>query len=92
MPEPKRIEELFTQVNNCYNNLTVGKDLLQTIKCPVLVLAGDRDQVNTIEHVVNAAQMIPIHQICIIPNGTHPVFNENFEAVWASIKPFINYQ
>lgn len=89
MPQPERIEEVFTQVSSCYSNLTIGKELLQTIKCPVLLLAGDRDQGNTIEHVVNAAQMISNHQICIIPNGTHPVFNENFEAVWASIKPFI---
>jgi pimeloyl-ACP methyl ester carboxylesterase len=89
MPEPNRIEEVFQQVSNCYSKLTVGKDLLETIKCPVLVMAGDRDQGNSVEHVVNAARMIPNSQICIIPNGTHPVFNENFKAVWASIVPFL---
>ncbi len=63
--------------------------LLGAIKCPVLVLAGDRDQGNTVEHVINAARMIPKHQISIIPNTTHTVFLENFPAVWASIVPFL---
>jgi pimeloyl-ACP methyl ester carboxylesterase len=90
MPEPNRLEEVFEQVGNCYSKLTVGKELLGSIKCPVLVMAGDRDQGNSVEHVVNAARMIPIHQISIIPNATHPVFNDNFAAVWASIAPFLN--
>jgi len=89
MPEPNRIEEVFEQVSSCYNKLTVGKDLLGSIKCPVLVMAGDRDEGNSVEHVLNAARMIPVHQISIIPNGTHPVFTENFAAVWASIAPFL---
>jgi pimeloyl-ACP methyl ester carboxylesterase len=89
MPQPNRLQEVFDQVGNCYNNLTVGKDLLGSLKCPVLVMAGDRDQGNTVEHIVNAARMIPNHQISIIPNGTHPVFNDNFAAVWASIVPFL---
>lgn len=90
MPEPNRIEEVFQQVSSCYNKLTVGKDLLGTIKCPVLVMAGDRDQGNSVEHVVSAARLIFNSQISIIPNGTHPVFNENFKAVWSSIVPFLN--
>lgn len=89
MPEPERLEEMFAQVSNCYSKATVGKALLGAIKCPVLVLAGDRDQGNTVERVVNAARMIPKHQICIIPNTTHTVFLENFAAVWASVEPFL---
>jgi pimeloyl-ACP methyl ester carboxylesterase len=89
MPEPNRLEEMFAGVCNCYNKLTVGKDLLGTIKCPVLVMAGDRDGGNTVEHVVNAARMIPNHQISIIPNTGHGCFLENFEAAWASIAPFL---
>jgi pimeloyl-ACP methyl ester carboxylesterase len=89
MPEPNRIEDLFTQVANCYNQVTVSKDLLNTIKCPVLVLAGDRDEGNPVERVVSAARFIPNHQISIIPNTTHTVFLENFGAVWESIVPFL---
>jgi pimeloyl-ACP methyl ester carboxylesterase len=43
MPEPNRLEDLFSGVNTCYSKLTVGKDLLGNIKCPVLVMAGDKD-------------------------------------------------
>lgn len=89
MPEPQRLEEMVAQVGNCYNHLTVGRDLLGAIKCPVLVLAGDRDQGNSVEHVVNAARMIPMHQIGIIPNTGHTVFLENWQAVWASVAPFL---
>lgn len=89
MPDPNRLEDLFAQVQNCYSKVTVGKELLGAIKCPVLVMAGDRDTGNSVEHVVNAARMIPNHQISIIPNTTHTVFLENFAAVWASIVPFL---
>jgi pimeloyl-ACP methyl ester carboxylesterase len=89
MPEPHRIEDLFAGVANCYNNLTVSKDLLSLIKCPVLVVAGDKDDGNPIERVVSAARYIPKHQICIIPNTTHECFTENFKASWASIEPFL---
>ncbi len=89
MPEPNRVQDLLTQIGNCYNNVTVGKELLGAIKCPVLVMAGDRDQGNPVERVVSAARYIPKHQISIIPNGSHTVFLENFDAVWASIVPFL---
>jgi pimeloyl-ACP methyl ester carboxylesterase len=91
MPEPNRIEEMFAQVCNCYNKLTVGKDLLGAIKCPVLVMAGDRDGGNPVERVVSAARMIPNHQISIIPNTGHGCFLENFKASWECIVPFINH-
>jgi pimeloyl-ACP methyl ester carboxylesterase len=90
MPEPKRLEEMFAGVCACYNKLTVGKYLLGAIKCPVMIMAGDNDGGNSVEHVVNAARMIPKHQISIIPNTGHGCFLENFAATWASIAPFLN--
>lgn len=89
MPEPDRLEEMFAGVRNCYNKLTVSKDVLGSIKCPVLVMAGDRDDGNPVERVVSAARFIPKHQISIIPNAGHGCFLENFEATWASILPFL---
>jgi pimeloyl-ACP methyl ester carboxylesterase len=89
MPEPNRVEDLFTQVANCYNNITVGKELLEAIQCPVLVMAGDRDGGNPVERVVSAGRYISKHQIAIIPNTGHGCFLENFEAAWASILPFL---
>jgi pimeloyl-ACP methyl ester carboxylesterase len=88
-PEPNRIEEMFAGVCACYNKLTVGKELLETIKCPVLVMAGDHDDGNPIERVVSAAKFIPKHQISIIANTGHGCFLENFEATWGNIAPFL---
>jgi pimeloyl-ACP methyl ester carboxylesterase len=89
MPEPNRIEDLFAGVANCYNNVSVSKELLSSIKCPVLVMAGDLDDGNPVERVVSAARFIPNHQISIIPNTTHECFTENFKAAWANIEPFL---
>jgi pimeloyl-ACP methyl ester carboxylesterase len=89
MPEPIRLEEVFQKIRNCYNQLTVSKDLLGAIKCPVLVMAGDRDEVNTVQNVLNAALLIPNHQIAIISNAGHPAFIDNFTAAWACISPFL---
>ena len=52
-------------------------------------MAGDRDQSNPVQLVVNTAQMIPHSQVGIIPNCTHSVFLENFTAVWACVLPFL---
>ncbi len=91
MPEPQRLQEMFTLLGNMYNHLILNKDFFQTIQCPVLVMAGDRDQGNPPQRVVTTAQMIPHSLIGIVPNCTHPVFLENFPAVWASIVPFLTY-
>jgi pimeloyl-ACP methyl ester carboxylesterase len=89
MPEPNRLEEMFAGVNACYTKLTVGSDLLKDIKCPVLVMAGDKDDSNPVERVVKAARFISKSQIAIIPNTTHECFTENFDASWACILPFL---
>jgi hypothetical protein len=52
-------------------------------------MAGDRYEGNSVERVVSAARLIPMHQICIVPNGTHSAFLEKFDAVWAGIVPFL---
>lgn len=80
---------MFAGVSVCYNKVTVSKDLLSIIKCPVIVMAGDHDDGNPIERVVSAARYISKHQISIIPNTGHGCFLENFDAVWASIEPFL---
>lgn len=89
MPEPKRLQEMFTKVGNMYNRLTLDSTFFQTIKCSTLVMAGDKDAGNPPQRVVHTAQMITNSQIGIIPNTSHGTFLENFSAVWACILPFI---
>lgn len=89
MPQPERLQEMFTMLGSMYSRLTLDSNFFVTIKCPVLVMAGDRDASNPIQRVVNTAQMIPNSQVGIIPNTTHGVFLENFQAVWACVVPFL---
>lgn len=89
MPEPQRLQEMFTKLGSMYDRLTLDKEFFQTIKCPTLVMAGDRDPGNPAMRVISTAQMIPYSQVGIIPNTTHGVFLESFNAVWACIVPFL---
>jgi len=89
MPEPERIEEFWKAMENFYNTMTASKELFSTIKCPVLVMAGELDRNAPLPTVINAYNMIPKSQLCIIPNTGHVVFFENFPAVWASMVPFL---
>ena len=89
MPEPQRLQEMFTKLGNMYNQLTLDSTFFQTIKCATLVMAGDKDVSNSPQKVVHTARMIPHSSVGIIPNCTHGVFLENFPAVWACVVPFL---
>lgn len=91
MPDSNRLEDLFKQVSTCYSKVTVGKDLLSKIKCPVLLMAGDNDTGNPVERIFSAASFIPEHYLSIIPNVGHGCHNDNFEACWAAMGPFIDF-
>ncbi len=89
MPEPERLEEFWMNMADFYNTMTASKALFATIKCPVLVMAGELDRNAPLPTVINAYNMIPKSQLSIIPNTGHVVFMENFAAVWASMLPFL---
>lgn len=89
MPEPQRLQEMFTQLGSMYNKLTLDSLFFKTIKCATLVMAGDMDESNPPQRVINTAQMIPGSRLGIIPNSTHGVFLQNFTAVWACVVPFL---
>ena len=74
MPEPQRLQEMFTKLGNMYNRLTLDKVFFQTIPCPTMVMAGDKDPGNPVQRVVSTAQLILKSQVAIIPNTTHTVF------------------
>lgn len=88
-PEPNRIDEWFVSLNKYYNNLDIGSSVFEKIKCPVLVLAGEKDQNAPLETVLKAYHTIPNAQLAIIANAPHEAFIVNFDAVWANIKPFL---
>jgi len=91
MPQPERFDEWLESIGKYYNSVSIGKEILGAIKCPVLVLAGELDQNAPLKTVIAAYEMIPHAQLSIIPGAPHPVFLVNFPAVWASIGPFLQW-
>lgn len=89
MPEPKRLQEMFDKISDATAKMLLSKNFFSTIKCPVLVMAGNHDQFLNTQRVVNASKMIPNAELSIIPNATHAAFLENFPAVWSVTKSFL---
>lgn len=89
MPQPQRLGEMFSQVATMYNHLTVDRALMQSIQCPALVMAGDRDEGNPVDRMLRTSQDLRRGQLGIIPNAGHGAFISNFPAVWADVVPFI---
>jgi pimeloyl-ACP methyl ester carboxylesterase len=89
MPQPGRLQEYWTNLAKFYNTMKASKELFQSIHCPVLVMAGERDMNAPLATIIAAYQMIPNSQLSIIPDAPHPVFLVNFPAVWACVVPFL---
>jgi len=72
MPEPNRWGEFVELLKLAWiNQVTITPDQIKTIKCPVLVAAGDRDQYNSIESFVSIYKLLPKAQLAIIPGSDH---------------------
>ena len=89
MPEPSRWPEVLQKLNKLYNGDYMSRETFSKIKCPVLVMAGDRDDNASAEAVVKCARAIPHAQLSIIPGCHHVVFFCNFPAVWEALHPFL---
>ena len=91
MPEPERLPEMFDTVKDFFNKrMVVDSALLGTIKCPVLVMAGDHDQFLTVARLTNAATFIPKGSLAIVPNSSHGAFLEHFPIAWANVSTFLS--
>ncbi len=89
MPEPARWAECLSNLSKLYNEDYVSTETFEKIKCPVLVMSGDRDDYSSVEAVTKCAKAIRDAQLSIIPGCHHVVFYCNFPAVWESMKPFL---
>ncbi len=89
-PEPEKLPNFLSRYYAFFNSVKVGKDLFSSIKCPVLLIAGELDANAPLDTVISAYKMFPNAQLAIIANAPHQAFIVNYEAVWANIKPFLN--
>jgi pimeloyl-ACP methyl ester carboxylesterase len=89
MPEPQRWKEILTKVSKMYNEDITGIETFKKIKCPTLIIGGDRDDYISPEAMVSCAKAIPNSRLSIIPGCSHVVFFCNFPAVREAIGPFL---
>jgi pimeloyl-ACP methyl ester carboxylesterase len=90
MPEPQRWNECLQMLNDLYNNDFISTETFTKIRCPVLVMAGDKDDYASVDKVVSSYRQIPGAMLSIIPNCGHVIFYCNFPAVWEAMKGFVN--
>jgi pimeloyl-ACP methyl ester carboxylesterase len=89
MPEPKRWQETLSKLTSMYNNDYMSKETFEKIRCPVLLMNGDRDGYSSIDEFIQCANYISNAQVALIPGCHHVIFFCNFPAVWESVKPFL---
>lgn len=88
-PEPERLQAYWDDFYSFYNRLVVSKELYNSIKCPVLLIVGEKDPNAPLATVLAAYQMIPNARLAVIADAPHQAFITNFAAVWANIEPFL---
>ena len=72
MPKPNSYNELIERLRDSWNEpVYVEKEKAAAIKCPVLTVAGDRDEYFKPESFVAIHKLIPNAQLAIIPNCNH---------------------
>lgn len=92
MPDQKKLGELFTRVQDEFNNKLVADEKLFTaIKCPVLVMVGDRDNFISVENAHHAAKFIPKGQLSVIPGAGHGAFIDKWSVAWSAVDYFLQH-
>ncbi|MBQ9235711.1 MAG: alpha/beta hydrolase [Alphaproteobacteria bacterium] len=89
MPQVEKLQDYWDDYYNFYNHLTVSKETLSEVKCPVLLISGEKDTNAPLDTIIAAYRMLPKAEIAIIADAPHQVFLTNFAAVWDNIKPFL---
>ena len=89
MPEPERWQEMLHMYEDMWNGAVISKDMFSKIKCPVLLINGEKDQNSPLLTAFAAYYELPDAHLSIIPNAGHQCQATNFDAVWSVVKPFI---
>ncbi|WP_276481085.1 alpha/beta fold hydrolase [Paraflavitalea pollutisoli] len=90
MPEPQRWAESLNWLNALYNEDLLSTETFSRVKCPTLVMTGDKDVYHAVDQVKIAADAIPGSQLAVIPACGHVVINCNFPLVWQHVAGFLS--
>lgn len=89
-PEINRWQEFLNMYMEFLSNLSVGKEIFDAIKCPVLFIVGDEDDRTPVTTVLEAHQMTANSRLCVVPKAWHNVFHDNYEVMRPALIQFIN--
>ena len=90
MPERNRWSESLDMLNRMYNEEFVSTGTFQKIKCPTIIMAGEKDEnYAPLERFLKCKRAIANSQLAIIPGCGHVVFYCNFLKVWDGIEAFL---
>ncbi len=90
MPEPERWTEYLEKMKIAWMQFVyVPYEKALKIRCPILIIAGDRDEFRSVENFVDIYNTIPNSQLCILPNYTHMDLVRNPMYFVSFVLPFV---
>jgi pimeloyl-ACP methyl ester carboxylesterase len=71
MPQPERAAEWLQQLVNMWVSYQLRDEDAKKIRCPVLIVGGDRDEYAKPENFLAMYRLMPNAQLLILPNTNH---------------------
>ena len=76
----RKLKKQFREMEHSYDDMNFTSAYLTQIKCPTLIVHGDRDAYFPLDIPVDAYKSIPNAFLWIVPNGGHL---PNFKNLWS---------
>lgn len=90
MEKPQEWEPLIRELEQMYRApFYVKQEEIRSIRVPTLIMAGDRDSYNRLEHLVDIYHMLPNGQLSFIPGCGHVVLDCKPELVISIANSFL---
>lgn len=90
MAEPQRADEWLRQFNSVFaQKQIIPVEGIKMVRCPVLIVGGDRDNYNRVEGFVDLYRTIPNAQLAIINKAGHTDLIFNSKIMNNTVLPFI---
>jgi pimeloyl-ACP methyl ester carboxylesterase len=82
----KKLIYQFNELSETYEDMNFTPSYLAKIKCPVLIIQGDRDQYFPVDIPVNMYKSIPDAYLWVIPGGGHlPIWKPQWSSVFSDV-------
>jgi len=83
----KKLIYQFNELSYTYEDMNFTPAYLSKIKCPVLIIHGDRDEYFPIDIPVEMYKSIPNSYLWVLPNGRHipPIWRAKWSTIFSEI-------